>query len=447
MKKGSKKALFGTDGIRTKFGNFPLDPSSIIRIGRCLSESVNPQRVLIGRDTRISGLEIESLLKEGLGDKPEILCTGIISTPALSYQMVNNSFELGIMITASHNIWYDNGIKLFGSEGEKFSGELQNRIEEMFYSDKEFSISTVKRKSVVFDASEKYIDFVVSNFSGFNRKIPDIILDCANGSVSDIAPEIFSRLGIKHVAYNIYPDGKNINKECGSTELDFLRQRISAGEGSLGIAFDGDGDRVLMVDDSGNNIDGDCILFIISKYLKEYEPDFNPVVVGTMMSNLFLEKALEKNGVKFIRSDVGDRFVYKNMKKNFAILGGEQSGHIIYSKLQKTGDGIVSSLLFLKAILFLNISASDILNIYKPIPQVTLNIEIKKKRPLEDWDELNLMIENFYRKNGNNSRILIRYSGTENKIRLMIESEDKKVTNKYIKIFRDFLLSEIGGEK
>jgi len=446
MKKGSKKTLFGTDGIRTQFGKFPLDPFSIVRIGHCIAESINPRRVLIGRDTRISGLEVENLLEEGLGGKFEVLYAGVIPTPALSYNVASDTFELGIMITASHNIWSDNGIKLFGSDGEKLSDKLQLKIEEMFYSDKEFSISTNGKKGVL-KATEKYIDFVVSEFSEFSQWMSGVILDCANGAVSDVAPEVYSRLGIEHISYNTKSNGKNINKGCGSTELGFLRQRINAKEGNIGIAFDGDGDRVLMIDNTGNIIDGDCILFVISKYLKESDPDYNPVVVGTIVSNLFLEKILVRNGIKFIRSDVGDRFVYKEMKRNSVVLGGEQSGHIIYRKLQRTGDGIISSLLFLKALNFLNLSISDVLNIYKPTPQTTISIRIKDKRSIKDWDELNSMIDDFYSENGNNSRILIRYSGTEDSIRLMIESEDEKIINKNIEVFRNFLISEIGEEQ
>ena len=239
----------------------------------------------------------------------------------------------------------------------------------------------------------------------------------------------------------------NINSGCGSTEPDFLRRRILSGEGKLGITFDGDGDRVLMIDSSGNDLDGDFILYIISKYLKEADPEYHPAVVGTIMSNLLLERSLESSGIRFYRSDVGDRHVYEEMKKRSAILGGEQSGHIIYRKMQKTGDGILTSLLFLRALEFLGLSVIEASKLYKPFPQITKSINIREKKPLEDWEELNLMIGEFNKKYGDISRILIRYSGTEKKIRLMIESEDEDVINKNLEIFEDFLISEIGEDK
>jgi len=447
MKKRSNEALFGTDGIRSEFGKFPLDHSSIVRIGSSIEACMGPFRILIGMDTRISGPEIEGLICDGIDSRSEIFSTGVVPTPALSYNVATGPFDLGIMITASHNVWSDNGIKLFGPDGEKLPDETQNRIEEVFYSNDDFDTSGSRNRITTFNGSINYINFVTSGFSGIKPDVSGVLLDCANGAVSEAATAIYSELGISHTLFNTTPDGKNINSGCGSMEPDFLRGHIMSGKGQLGVAFDGDGDRVLMIDSSGKDLDGDFILYIISKYLMESDPDYHPVIVGTIMSNLALERLLEGSGIRFFRSDVGDRHVYEEMKKRSAVLGGEQSGHIIYRTMQKTGDGIITSLLFLKALEFLKLSVSEASELYKPFPQIIKSIKIREKRPLDSWEELKIKIGKFNKIYGDNSRILIRYSGTEKKIRLMMESEDENVINKNLEIFEDFLISEIGEDK
>ncbi len=447
MKKGRSESLFGTDGIRSGYGEYPLDPESIKRIGSSISECMGSAGILFGRDTRVSGPDVEELIIEGIGNGSEIFDAGIIPTPALSYNVANNNFDLGIMITASHNIWSDNGIKLFGPDGGKLPDGIQKKIENIFYSNKIFKKSGERYNPLSFGGLEKYVDFISSIFRGIKVNVGRILLDCANGAVSQAAPSVYSRLGINHTSFNITPDGKNINDGCGSTEPGFLRKKMSTGEGELGILFDGDGDRVLMIDGLGRLLDGDFILFIISKYLIESDPDQDLTVVGTVMSNLSLERSLKSLGIGFSRSDVGDRYVSEEMKERSAVLGGEQSGHIIYSRVQKTGDGILTSLLFLKALEFLGLSVSEASGLYKPFPQVTRSIWIREKRSLEDWDELNEMIERFEKEHGDNSRILIRFSGTEKKIRLMIESEDDNVINNNLGVFENFLISRIGEEQ
>ncbi len=444
MKKRSNEALFGTDGIRSEFGKFPLDPNSIKRIGSSITACMGPVRILTGMDTRKSGPEIEGLICEGIDSSAEIFSTGVVPTPALSYNVATGPFDLGIMITASHNVWSDNGIKLFGPDGEKLPDETQNRVEEIFYSSDSFDIHGSKDDIIPFDGLENYVNFVVSEFSGIRSDVSEILLDCANGAVSKAASAVYSKLGINHTLFNITPDGRNINSGCGSMEPGFLRGHIISGKGQLGVAFDGDGDRVLMIDDSGKDLDGDFILYIISKFLKESDPDYHPAIVGTTMSNLALERLVGRSGISFFRSDVGDRHVYEEMKKRSAVLGGEQSGHIIYSAIQKTGDGIITSLLFLKALAFLDLNVSEASELYKPFPQIIKSIKIRDKRPLDSWVDLKIMIEKFNKEHSVNSRILIRYSGTEKKIRLMIESEDENVINKNLEIFENFLISEIG---
>ncbi len=444
MEKRSSESLFGTDGIRSEYGKFPLDLNSLERIGFSVSECMGDVKVLIGRDTRISGSDIEEGISRGINNRSQIFSAGVIPTPGLSCNVAQGDFDLGIMITASHNIWSDNGIKLFGPDGEKLPDDLQDRIGEIFYSDMNLSGTLKNRKIKPFNAIDNYTDYLVDTFSGLSPDVSGLLLDCANGAVSEAAPLIYSKLGIEHIPYNFAPDGKNINAGCGSTNPDFIREKILSGEGEIGIMFDGDGDRVLMVDGSGRDIDGDLILFLIAKYLIKSDPEFNPVIVGTIMSNLALERELKRSGIVFFRSDVGDRHVYEEMKKRSSVLGGEQSGHIIFSKMQKTGDGILTSLLFLRALESLALSVSEASDIYTPFPQATISIGIREKRPLKEWEGLNRMIAVFNKEHGDNSRILIRYSGTEKKVRLMIESEDENVLNNNLEIFEHYLVSEIG---
>ncbi|MCK5222252.1 MAG: phosphoglucosamine mutase, partial [Candidatus Aminicenantes bacterium] len=334
------------------------------------------------------GPEIEGLICDGIDSRSEIFSTGVVPTPALSYNVAKGPFDLGIMITASHNVWSDNGIKLFGPDGEKLPDEIQHRIEDAFYLNRDSDTSGGRNEINTFDGLENYIDFVTSAFSEIKPDVSGILLDCANGAVSGAAPAVYSKFGISHTFFNTTPDGKNINSGCGSMEPGFLRGHIVSGEGQLGVAFDGDGDRVLMIDSSGKDLDGDFILYIISKYLMESDPDYHPVIVGTIMSNLSLERSLEGSGIRFFRSDVGDRHVYEEMKKRSAVLGGEQSGHIIYKTMQKTGDGIITSLLFLKALEFLKLSVSEASELYNPFPQIIKSIRIREKRPLDSWEEL-----------------------------------------------------------
>ncbi len=445
MKKGKSESLFGTDGIRAKYGKFPLDQGSIKRIGSVIGSYFGHSKVLFGRDTRISGSEIEEILATGLAESgSELFSSGILPTPALSYNVSSGSFDLGIMITASHNEWFDNGIKLFGPDGEKVPDDDQEKINRMFYSDTRTDIYEKETSVISYEGNKKYCEYIAGKFAGTGFGNGKIILDCANGAVSKSAPIIFSKLGIDNHAVNISPNGKNINDGCGSTVPGLIRNEVEKSEYDLGIAFDGDGDRVVMVNGAGREIDGDFILYIIAKFLKDSDPDFNPVVVGTVMSNLALERELNRMGIKFVRSDVGDRHVYEKMKQNSAVLGGEQSGHIIYRNFQKTGDGILSSLMFLRAIEYFGIPLNELSELFVPFPQKTVNIRIKEKRDLGKWDELKRMIESFNEDSGENSRILIRYSGTENKIRLMMESEEEEIINKNIEIFEKYLISEIG---
>jgi phosphoglucosamine mutase len=359
------------------------------------------------------------------------------------------------MITASHNPWTDNGIKIFRSNGEKISEILEQQLEETFFSIKR--TSTFKPKAAAYgsdygnDSEFKtiYRNFLLKVAAGLNPETVKkfkIVLDCANGATFEEAPLVFKQAGFDTHVINNRPDGKNINLDCGSTMPEHLKKTMKEQQADLGISFDGDGDRVIMVDNKGNILDGDHILYLISKYLpeSEFDDNFNKVVVGTVMGNLGLEKALNQMGVKYIRTQVGDKHVYREMKQQQSILGGEQSGHIILRSLQKTGDGILTALYFLKALFYFGLTPTDLFHWLHLYPQFVKNIKIREKRELGQWDELNQMIKEFNTHHGENSRILIRYSGTEPKIRVMIESEEEAVIQKNIGKFEHLIKSTIG---
>lgn len=436
--------LFGTDGIRSKFGEFPLEPSAIKDLGIAVNRFFKPRSILIGRDTRESGEKIELLFSEGLGAACNIKSAGIIPTPGLSFQTEKGGYDIGIMITASHNPWFDNGIKIFNSSGEKITDEEEKEIEKLFSSGIKENDKRDDRKKLSPGDVSGYNDFLVDTAMNSGNKDLKILLDCANGAAFKIAPEVFLKSGFDISLFNADPDGKNINSECGSTFPVFLKNKMLSGKWDIGIAFDGDADRVLIMDSRARTINGDLIMYTLAKFFNEIEEDFPETVVGTVMSNLALENSLTSLGIKFVRSNVGDRSVYKNMKKYGSTLGGEQSGHIIIRNLQKTGDGILTSIIFLRAIDFLNIDPDEVFDLYNSFPQVIKNIKIKEKRDLKEWAGLKERMDIFNKNHGNNSRIIIRYSGTEPKIRLMIESEDIEILNKNIEFFEDYIISEIG---
>ncbi len=453
MSKKSHNRLFGTDGIRSTFGKYPLDKESIIKLGRVIGELCQGARIVIGRDTRHSGEEITQLLISGIAARAETQNCGVFPTPGLSFITDHENFDNGIMITASHNPWTDNGIKIFRSNGEKISETLEQKLEETFFSldaSEAFHSKAVSHGGG--NGSEPktiYRNFLSKAAAGLNPKKAKkfkIVLDCANGATFEEAPAVFRQAGFNLHVINNTPDGKNINLNCGSTMPEHLKQTVKEQQADLGIAFDGDGDRVLMVDNKGNILDGDHILYLLSNYLLESEstPGFNKVVVGTVMGNLGLEKALNQMGVTYIRTQVGDKHVYQEMKQQQSILGGEQSGHIILRNLQKTGDGILTALYFLKALFYFDLTPTDLFHQLQLYPQLLKNIKIREKWELSQWDELNRMIEEFNAHHGENSRILIRYSGTEPRIRIMIESAQESVMRENIEKFENLIKSTIG---
>lgn len=452
--------LFGTDGIRQTVGHFPLDRDSIFRLGCVLGEFTHGSRIAVGRDTRQSGLEIENLLKSALAHHSQVQSCGIIPTPGLSYIVSHCGFDYGIMITASHNPFTDNGIKIFDRNGEKLPPQMEHNIEKLFFHMSPLHAPTLpdnaspglpgptgwtnscEKNHPDMELCKEYQRFLTSHIQPVQAL--RVILDCAQGATFAIAPHVFQATDLDIHVIHASPDGCNINRNCGSTSLGTLQAAVATQHADIGIAFDGDGDRVLMVDKHGRLLEGDHTLYLLARYFQTLDLPFPPHVVGTVMSNLALEKALEKIGIQFFRSQVGDKYVYEDMITHDAILGGEPSGHTILRQFQRTGDGILTALYFLIALTRLAISPAQLFDLLPLYPQVIRNLKIKEKRNLETWPELQDMIATFYRDHGTTSRLLIRYSGTEPKIRLMMESLHPEIIENHIDSFTHLIESTIG---
>lgn len=448
MRAIKRSKLFGTDGIRSKAGTYPLDNESIYKLGAAIGELPASSKILIGRDTRESGIKITELLAAGIANGANLFNGGVLPTPGVSYITAQGDFDYGIMITASHNPYYDNGIKIFNSQGEKISPELEQNIENVFFSLKGNRKSTHtggQKIGEIIPVSHIYRDFLLEQASSLAEEKLKLVIDCAHGATYEMAPFVFKAAGFEAKIINAAPDGKNINRDSGSTNPELLKDEVISRQADMGLAFDGDGDRVIFADHDGHILDGDHSLYAISKYLLETDTDFDKVVVGTVMGNLGLEKALAEMGMTYIRTPVGDRHVYREMKRRKAAVGGEQSGHTILGNLLRTGDGMLTAVYFLKALSYLGLSPTDVFQDLTLYPQVTKNIPVREKKDIETWDRLKKEIDDFKRKHGKHSRILIRYSGTEPKIRVMIESEYNSVIKENLEKFEDLIKSEIGG--
>lgn len=455
----TNEPLFGTDGIRGTVGQFPMDETAIFKLGCALGHYFQtlqkPVKLVIGRDTRDSGALIERLLANGIhhfAQQTEIYSCSVIPTPGLSYVTRIGDFDYGIMITASHNPYTDNGIKIFSNSGEKIPQSMEKELETLFYAqtNKDYPVGMNQQTTIISDSTKTH-NLYEQFLSAHGGEVPEtrfnVVLDCANGATYQVAPALFKMLLPHLTIIHAAPDGKNINLNCGSTHTDSLAQHVKANHADLGIAFDGDGDRVLFVDNQGHLLDGDYILYVLAAYFLKTSADFKarPIVVGTVMANLGLEKALTTMGVAFTRTEVGDKYVYRELKQQNAFLGGEQSGHIVMSCFQPTGDGILTALYFLKALAFLSIHPDQVHQQFPVFPQVIKNITITHKKDLLHWETLQEMMMRFKEKYHEHSRLLIRYSGTEPKIRIMIESQYPEIIAEHLPRFEQEIRSRIGN--
>ncbi len=452
------RKYFGTDGIR-RIANTELTPELVYKVAKAgayvLSKHANhAPTILIGMDTRISGTLIESAMTAGfLSYGANVKLLGVIPTPGVAYLTKKLKADASVVISASHNTYDFNGVKFFSNKGMKIPDELEEEIEEIMDSDKLSELTAVKDKigvsEVRTDLLDEYLYFFRKNFEEDFENVDKsnfvVAIDTANGATSVIAEKVFTALGIKHYILNNTPNGTNINEHCGSTHLDVIKKYVVENHCNLGIAYDGDGDRCLAVDENGNEIDGDKILAIMSKYMMEKETLNKNTVVATVMSNLGLKKYSEENGVNLIQTKVGDRYVLEEMLKNGYNLGGEQSGHVIFLDYNPTGDGILTSLMLIKVMLEKQMKASELCEIINIYPQVLINAKVSndKKYDYDKDAEIKEKIEVLNKEFAGNGRVLIRPSGTEPLVRVMIEGEDKNYITKKAQELADFIENKL----
>ena len=441
------KKLFGTDGIRGRANKYPLTVDMITKIGMSIGTVLKKEghrnNIVIGKDTRLSGYMIEDALTAGLNAVGiDVLLLGPISTPGVAMLTKSMKCDIGIMISASHNPYYDNGIKLFDSNGVKFPDEIEQKIEECIenktYEKFLAEDDGLGRRTVSENAlyQQRYIQYLKNSCArDFVLDGVKIVLDCANGGAYKIAPTVFSELGAELINIGNTPNGTNINEECGSTDIRLLKKTVIDNSADIGIALDGDADRIIIVDEKGEEVDGDKIIALIAtKMLATRELMGNTVVI-TQMSNLGLENYLKSLNLDVVRTKVGDRYVSEEMRKNGYNIGGEQSGHIILGDYSTTGDGIMVALQVLYTLIKnKNKKISEIVNLYQSVPQLLENIEYNKdtSNPLEE-DEVKKVISDMEKKLEGNGRLLIRKSGTQPLIRVMVESTDMQILRISIK--------------
>ena len=425
----ANRKYFGTDGVRGKVGTYPITPDFALKLGWAAGKvlaSQGSRTVLIGKDTRISGYMLESALEAGLAAAGLTAAfTGPMPTPAIAYLTRTFRAEAGIVISASHNPYYDNGIKFFSAKGTKLPDEIEEAIEAMLEQPMDCVESAeLGKASRINDAAGRYIEFCKGTFPAhLGLEGYKIVVDCANGATYHIAPNVLRELGAEVIEIGTDPNGLNINEKCGATDVTALQAKVVEMKADVGLAYDGDGDRIMMVDHLGNKVDGDQILFIIAREALR-SGQLKGGVVGTLMSNMSLEIALKMLGVPFLRANVGDRYVLEKMVENDWTLGGENSGHIILADKNTTGDGIVASLAVLAAMAQHKLSLNELASAVKLFPQVLINVRFAGgDNPLESDAVKSVAADVEIRLEGK-GRILLRKSGTEPLIRVMVECQD-----------------------
>ena len=435
-----QKKYFGTDGIRALSNSPKLNGLTMMRLGMSLGKiftnGEHKHRVVIGKDTRLSGYAIEQSITSGLLSMGlDVLLLGPIPTPGVAMLAKSMRADLGIMISASHNSYLDNGIKIFDKNGNKLSDETELEIERLMDSSiEEYLVSPEKmgRAKRLEDANARYIEFQKNTFpKKINLEGLKIVLDCANGAAYKSAPIILWELGAEVITIGVNPNGLNINHECGSTHPENMAKKVVEEKANLGICLDGDGDRIIICDEKGKIIDGDQILALLALHWKKYDQLLSNAIVATSMSNLGLENILSKNNIKLHRANVGDRYVKEMMLDINANIGGEQSGHIILRDFMATGDGMITALQVLRIIIEKNQLSSDILNVFEPIPQKLLNFNIADGSILKENKTIK-MIDNCKSMLGSEGRIFARMSGTESLLRVMIECKSSSILDKVI---------------
>lgn len=441
------KKLFGTDGIRGKANKYPMTAEIALRVGKGVArlykerDERKERRIVIGKDPRLSGYMFENALTAGvLSEGVNVLLTGPLPTPAIAYLAKSMNCDAGIMITASHNPSEDNGIKVFTYKGFKLKDYREKQVEEFVFSEtreEEVSAKEIGRAKRIDDAIGRYIEFLKNSINSNSLNGLKIVIDCANGATYKIAPQVFSELGARVIAINVQPDGFNINEKCGALFPEKMQETVKKEKADLGIALDGDGDRIAVCDETGKLVDGDELMTLFAIDLKEKGKLAKDTLVATVMSNFGLEEAMEKNGIKVERAQVGDRFVIQKMREEGFSFGGEQSGHLIFGEFSTTGDGLIAALQLVNLMKLKEKKLSELNCIMKKYPQVLININVKEKKPFEEMPSVEKAIAEAKKQLGSNGRVLVRYSGTENLCRVMVEgkkeTEIKNIARKIAK--------------
>ncbi len=446
--------LFGTDGIRGVANEYPMTAEMAVRVGRAVATVFNDHRdkpkIIIGRDTRLSGQMLESAMVAGICSAGgDAYLTGVLPTPGVAFTVSAAKAQAGVVISASHNPFYDNGIKLFKGNGYKLSDEKETEIERLVLDDTiaEQSLTVPETGAVIIrdGASEKYIGFLKSTLpADLSLKGLKIVLDCANGATFRTAPQLFSDLGAEVAAIGVDPDGKNINHHCGSEHPAGLIQMVLETRADIGLALDGDGDRLIALDEKGQILSGDQILLICTNLLKHQGRLKNQCVVSTVMSNMGLGVALKKMGIRHEKSKVGDRYVMEKMHACGAVIGGEDSGHMIFTDHHTTGDGSLTGLKLIEALQTENKPLSELSRMMSPYPQVLINVEVHSKPDIDSVPEVVNAIKSVESELGDRGRVLVRHSGTQPICRIMVEGPSESDTKRYCQQVSDIINKKIG---
>jgi phosphoglucosamine mutase len=454
MTVSATRKLFGTDGIRGVAGETPLDPATIYAAGLAVGHSVRKTtakaKVLLGRDTRESSAWIAATIAAGLREAGiTVESAGIVPTPAVAFLARTHGFEAGIVISASHNPWRDNGIKLFGGDGFKLPDSVELEIEEEIerHAADVNAPDPSKLPAVADDVAlqSDYIEFLLASVPGLQLKAQRVVADCANGAAAAVAPELFRRIGGDVTLLNIAPNGRNINDGCGALHPTWVGEEVKKRHVDVGLTFDGDADRCMLADGHGNVINGDAILLMAARDLQTRGLLAGDLVVATTMSNMGLEAALKRSNIRMLRAPVGDRYVLEKMQENGATLGGEQSGHILFPHLATTGDGLLTSLVILDLMARTGKRIEDLTVDLKVFPQVIINVKVREKKPLASIPSIAKIIEAAEQELKDSGRVVIRYSGTEPLARVMIEAESQEAMHRHADAIADAIRAELGA--
>jgi phosphoglucosamine mutase len=461
LQQNFKRELFGTDGIRGVAGDYPLDRATVYAIGRALgqrlSERYNHARVVIGQDTRESSAWISEVLAAGLeASHTKVVSAGVITTPGVAYLARENEFSAGIVISASHNPWQDNGIKVFGADGFKLSDELEHAIEaDIFSHIEQLAAGAAQADSAGYsmlpgDAKlrAQYAEWLASLVGTGSFDKLRVLVDCANGAASAVAPMVFKDSDIDADFLHIDPNGRNINANCGALYPKHVAAEVAKSNRKydLGITFDGDCDRALFSDAAGNVVNGDAVMLLAARDMKAHVRLHNDTVVATTMSNMGLEAALKRSGIRLLRTAVGDKYVLEEMLKTGTSLGGEQSGHILFRDMDTTtGDGILTALRVLEVMARAGKPLAELVADMKVFPQRIENVKVREKLPLEDLPSVMESIRAAERELDGNGRVVVRYSGTEKLARVMVEAESEEAMERHVKTIAGVLQNTIGA--